>query len=39
METMWEWPLGDDSLLSTCLVDQSVLRQAGDLGREHAQHA
>lgn len=27
VEETWEWPLGDDSLLRTCLVDQAALRR------------
>lgn len=37
VETMWEWPLGDDSLLRTCLVDRSALKQAGGAERQPAQ--
>ncbi len=25
VETTWEWPLGDDALMRTCLVDQSAV--------------
>jgi hypothetical protein len=39
VETLWEWPLGDDSLLRTCLVDRSALKQASVPDSQPAQRA
>jgi len=39
VESMWEWPLEDDSLLRTCLVDQAALKQSGVADRQPAQQA
>jgi SAM-dependent methyltransferase len=39
VETIWDWELGDDSLLRTCLVDRSALKQVNVPDSQPAQRA